>query len=146
MIFLWVVVVVLAIIIGWVVLSYNKLIRQNVRVNEAWSDIDVQLKRRYDLIPNLVSTVKGYAKQEKEILENVTKARAEAMNAKGPKEKQKGENQISEALKSIFAVAENYPNLKSNENFAKYDQVLTIPIYAIKTLFEESFFKSSLTD
>ena len=125
MVFIWVVVIVLVILVGWVILAYNKLIKQNVRTNEAWSDIDVQLKRRYDLIPNLVSTVKGYAKQEKEILENVTKARAEAMSAKGPKDKAKGENQIQEALKSIFAVAENYPNLKSNENFAKLQDELS---------------------
>jgi len=122
---IWIVGIILVVVVGWVILAYNKLIRQNVSVNEAWSDINVQLKRRYDLIPNLVSTVKGYAKQEKEVFENVTKARAEAMSAKGPKEKAKGENQIQEALKSIFAVAENYPTLKSNENFAKLQTELS---------------------
>ena len=125
MVFIWIVVGVLVLIVGWVIFAYNKLIKQNVRVDEAWSDIDVQLKRRYDLIPNLVSTVKGYAKQEKTVFENVTKARAEAMSAKGPKDKAKSENQIQEALKSIFAVAENYPTLKSNENFAKLQDELS---------------------
>ena len=97
----------------------------NVRTDEAWSDIDVQLKRRYDLIPNLIETVKGYATHEKAIFENVTKARSEALGAKGLADKAKAENQVTEALKSVFAVAEAYPDLKANENFAKLQDELT---------------------
>lgn len=96
---------------------YNGLVRLNVQADEAWSDITVQLKRRYDLIPNLVNSVKGYATHEKTVLEDVTKARADALNAKGVQETAKAENQFQETLKSLFAVAENYPQLKANENF-----------------------------
>jgi LemA protein len=94
-------------------------------VEEAWSDIEVQLKRRYDLIPNLVNTVKGYTKQESSVLENVTKARTMAMNAQSPQEKAKDENMLSGALKSLFAVAESYPDLKSNTNFLQMQSDLT---------------------
>lgn len=96
---------------------YNGLIKLKIRVEEAWSDIDVQMKRRLDLIPNLIETVKGYAKHEKGVFEEVTKARTEALNAQGPAETGKAENMLEGALKSIFAVAENYPDLKANENF-----------------------------
>ena len=96
---------------------YNGLVRLNVQADEAWSDITVQLKRRYDLIPNLVNSVKGYASHEKTVLEDVTKARTEALNAQGVQETAKAENQFQETLKSLFAVAENYPQLKANENF-----------------------------
>lgn len=96
---------------------YNSLIRKRNRVEEAWSDIEVQLKRRYDLIPNVVETVKGYAKHEKSLLENVTKARAQAMGANTMEEHAKAENFLSNTLKSLFAVAENYPDLKANANF-----------------------------
>ncbi|MEK6905957.1 MAG: LemA family protein, partial [Nanoarchaeota archaeon] len=111
----------IGIIIGVVVLLlviylYNSLVRLKVRVDNAWSQIDVQLKRRYDLIPNLVSTVKGYMKHEKGVLEEVTKARTSLMSG-SMQAKAKASNQITEALKSIFAVAENYPQLKANENF-----------------------------
>lgn len=99
------------------VFLYNSLIRSKNQVDEAWSDIEVQLKRRYDLIPNLVETVKGYAKQESSVLENVTKARNMAMNAGSMQEKLKDENMLSGALKSLFAVSEAYPDLKSNTNF-----------------------------
>lgn len=104
-------------IVGFVVGLYNSLVRLKVLVDEAWSGIDVQLKRRYDLIPNLVETVKGYAKHEKESLENITKLRTSAMNATNLEEKGKLENQLSGALKTLFAVAENYPDLKANQNF-----------------------------
>jgi LemA protein len=104
---------------------YNSLIRSRNRVDEAWSDIDVQLKRRYDLIPNLIETVKGYAKHEKEVFEKVTKARTEAMGAQTVVEKDKAENVLSGALKSLFAVAEAYPDLKANENFGKLQDELT---------------------
>jgi len=96
---------------------YNGLVRLNVRAQEAWSDITVQLKRRYDLIPNLVSTVKGYASHEKTVFEDVTNARAQAMQAQGPAEVGKAEGQFTQTLKSLFAVAEAYPDLKANENF-----------------------------
>ncbi len=96
---------------------YNSLVRKRNRVEEAWSDIEVQLKRRYDLIPNVVETVKGYAKHEKSLFENVTKARTQAMGATTLEEHAKAENMLSNTLKSLFAVAENYPDLKANANF-----------------------------
>jgi LemA protein len=96
---------------------YNGLVRLNVRSEEAWSDITVQLKRRYDLIPNLIETVKGYATHEKTVFEDVTKARSQALNAQGVQETAKAENMFEETLKSLFAVAEAYPQLKANENF-----------------------------
>ncbi len=99
----------------WGVSIYNGLIKLQVRTDEAWSDIDVQLKRRYDLIPNLINTVKGYATHERELFEKVTQARANAMNAQGQKEKGQAENMLAGTLKSLFAVAENYPQLKANE-------------------------------
>lgn len=107
------------------IVLYNSLIKSRNRVDEAWSDIEVQLKRRYDLIPNLVETVKGYAKQESSVLENVTRARSAAMGAGSMEEKLKDENQLSGALKSLFAVAESYPDLKSNQNFMQMQSDLT---------------------
>lgn len=114
----------LFIIIGFVVLIvlffwslYNGLVTARLRVKEAWSQIDVQLKRRSDLIPNLVETVKGYAKHEKSIFENVTKARSALLSAQSPKDKADANNQLAGALKSLFAVAENYPDLKASQNF-----------------------------
>lgn len=114
----------LAIVIG----MYNSLIRLKNRVEEAWSDIDVQLKRRYDLIPNLVETVKGYASHEKETFEKVTAARTAAMNAQeqGDAKKQaEAENMLSSTLKSIFALSENYPDLKANQNFLELQRELS---------------------
>jgi LemA protein len=102
---------------GWIVFTYNRLVTLKNRAKEAWSDIDIQLKRRYDLIPNLVETVKGYAAHEKEVFERIAEARAKAMGATGMKEKAEAENQLSQALKSLFAVVEAYPELKANENF-----------------------------
>jgi LemA protein len=104
---------------------YNGLIRLKNRVDEAWSDIDVQLKRRYDLIPNLVNTVKGYATHEQAVFENVTKARTAAMNAGTPAEKEGAENMLSGTLKTLFAVSENYPELKANQNFLELQRELT---------------------
>lgn len=121
MILIW---VLLAIVIIAVFL-YNSLVRAKNRVDEAWSDIEVQLKRRYDLIPNLVETVKGYAKQESGVLESVTKARSVAMNAGSMQERLKDENMLSGALKSLFAVSEAYPDLKSNTNFMQMQRDLT---------------------
>src|SRR5665213_102972 len=108
------IVVLLLIIIA---LTYNSLVRAKVRTDEAWSDITVQLKRRYDLIPNLVSTVQGYAKHEKTVFEDVTEARAQALNAQTVTEAAKADNQFQTALKSLFAVAEAYPDLKANQGF-----------------------------
>ena len=108
---------VLVLIVLFVVGVYNSLIRKRMRVKEAWADIDVQLKRRYDLIPNIVESVKGYATHEKTVFENVTKARSQAMQATGGANKMVAENQLSQTLKSLFAVAENYPELKANQNF-----------------------------
>jgi LemA protein len=113
----------LVVIIIWSI--YNGLITKRNRVEEAWSDIDVQLKRRHDLIPNLLETVKGYATHEKEVFEKVAEARASAVNAKGPVEQSEAENVLTGALKSVFAVAENYPTLKANENFQKLQDELT---------------------
>lgn len=109
--------IILGALVLWVVFVYNKFIRLRNRAEEAWSDIDVQLKRRYDLIPNLVNTVKGYATHESEAFEKVTKARAEAIGAGTRAEKSEKELGLSGALKSLFAVAEDYPDLKANENF-----------------------------
>ncbi len=109
---------VLVVIVLWAVFAYNGFVTLTNRVREAWSDIDVQLKRRYDLIPNLVATVKGYAAHEAGTLEKVTEMRTRAMNASTPTAKADAENQLSGALKTLFAVSENYPNLKANENFA----------------------------
>lgn len=117
MIILWIILAIVVVAALYLVLTYNGLVRLNVRVDEAWSDITVQLKRRYDLIPNLVSTVKGYAKHEKGVFEKVTEARANAMNAQGPAEAAKAENMLSDTLKSLFAVAEAYPDLKASQNF-----------------------------
>jgi LemA protein len=122
---LMIVLIIAGVLLLAVAAVYNSLIRSRNRVDEAWSDIDVQLKRRYDLIPNLIETVKGYAKHEKEVFEKVTKARTEAMGAQTVGEKDKAENVLSGALKSLFAVAEAYPDLKANENFGKLQDELT---------------------
>jgi len=113
---------VLIIVAGIVI--YNKLVRLRTTVKSSWSDIDVQLKKRYDLVPNLVETVKGYASHEKSVLENVTMARAAAMKASSPADKAKAENMFTETLKSLFAVAEAYPQLRANENFMQLQQQL----------------------
>ena len=108
----------------WGVFTFNRFVSLTTRVKEASSDIDVQSKRRYDLIPNLVETVKGYAAHEAGTLEKVTEMRTRAMNATMPAEKAQAENMLSGALKSLFAVSENYPNLKANENFLSLQQEL----------------------
>ena len=114
-----------AVILGYVVAAYNRLATLRVRTREALSDIDVQTKRRYDLIPNLVETVKGYMTHEREVLTKVTEARAAAANSQGgPLEKQGAENMLSETLKTLFAVAENYPDLKANTNFLELQREL----------------------
>lgn len=123
--FLWIVIGLIAFVALWLVQVYNSLIKLRNQTDEAWSDIDVQLKRRYDLIPNLLETVKGYAKHERELFENVTKARTAAMGAQGVEEKGKAENMLAGTLKSLFAVAENYPDLKANQNFLKLQDELS---------------------
>ncbi len=117
------VIVVLLVVFG---AMYNGLVRLNVRAQEAWSDITIQLKRRYDLIPNLVNTVQGYASHEKSVFEDVANARSQAMNAQGQgvKASADAENQFSQTLKSLFAVAENYPELKANQNFMQLQDEL----------------------
>jgi len=117
--------IVAAVVVLWIVALYNGLVRLKNRVDEAWSDIDVQLKRRYDLIPNLINTVKGYATHEKELLEKVTEARAKAINAGTMAEHEQAENMLTGALKSVFAVAENYPDLKANQNFLELQRELS---------------------
>ncbi len=116
-------VIVLAIL--WVAGSYNGLVTLKNRAKEAWADIDVQLKRRYDLIPNLVETVKGYAAHEKELFEKVTQARVSAMGAQGVQARGEAENMLSGTLKSLFAVSENYPDLKASTNFLALQNELT---------------------
>jgi LemA protein len=125
--------VVVGIVVGVIVLlivlvlvfMYNGLVRLRNRIDNAWSQIDVQLKRRYDLIPNLVNTVKGYAEHEKSTFEAVTQARANAISAQGPAQQAQAENVLSGALKSLFAVAEAYPDLKANQNFLNLQEELT---------------------
>jgi LemA protein len=121
--------VIIAIIAGAILLflwfTYNSLVTARMRIHEALAQIDVQLKRRADLIPNLVETVKGYAKHEKELLENITKARASLVKASTLEDKAAANNQLTETLKSLFAVSENYPQLKANENFLHLQEELT---------------------
>src|SRR5437016_1054919 len=113
----WIILFVLVLVLVFVIGMYNGLVQLKVRADSAWSDIDVQLKRRHDLIPNLVETVKGYAAHEKGTFENIAKFRSQAMQATGPADKAQAEGQLSGALKSLFAVAENYPELKASEQF-----------------------------
>ncbi|OGI22112.1 MAG: hypothetical protein A2808_03755 [Candidatus Moranbacteria bacterium RIFCSPHIGHO2_01_FULL_55_24] len=122
---LYVILGIVALLILFVIAIYNGLVRLKMRVEEAWSDIDVQLKRRYDLIPNLVNTVKGYAEHERELLEKVTQARTNAMQAGSGSAKAEAENMLSDTLKSLFAVAENYPDLKANQNFLELQRELS---------------------
>lgn len=114
----------LVLALAWLVYIYNLLIQLKQEVKEAWSDIEVQLKRRADLIPNLVETVKGYAVHEKGVLEGVTEARTKFINAHTPKEQMQAENFLSQTLKSLFAVSENYPDLKANQNFLELQKEL----------------------
>lgn len=122
-----IIIVVIVVLVAIGAAMYNGLVRLNQQASEAWSDITVQLKRRYDLIPNLVNTVKGYASHEKTVFEDVTKARVSAMSAqgKGIAETAKAENQFSQTMKSLFAVAENYPDLKASQNFQELQAELT---------------------
>ena len=124
-ILLYILVAVAVVIILWAIISYNGFVTLINRAKEAWSDIDVQLKRRYDLIPNLINTVKGYATHESGTFEKITEARTKAMGATGVADKAQAENQLAGTLKSLFAVAENYPELKANENFLELQRELS---------------------
>lgn len=125
LIILLVIVGVIVLLVLWVVGMYNGLARARLRVQEAWSAIDIQLRRRASLIPNLVETVKGYAAHEREVLENVTRARAMLETAHGAREAAQADNALTQALRSLFAVVENYPDLKANQNFLELQRELT---------------------
>jgi len=120
----WILLAVLVILALWSVGIYNSLVRLRKRCDNAWAQIDVQLKRRYDLIPNLVETAKGYLKHEREVLENVTKARQQAIDASGVADQAQAENFLSQTLRSLFAVAESYPDLKANTNMLALQEEL----------------------
>lgn len=124
----WILIIIVILVVFFLLIYfgyYNRIIRLENRIDNSWAQIDVQLKRRADLIPNLIETVKGYMKHEREVLENVTKARTALMNAKTPQENMDANNMLTGALKTLFAVAENYPNLKANENFLNLQDELT---------------------
>lgn len=123
---------------------YNNLVTLRLRVKEAWSQIDVQLQRRADLIPNLVESVKGYVKHEKQVLENVTKARSALLSATGPKAKASANDHLVSALKTLFAVAENYPQLKANENFMQLQKELSDT--EDKVAFARQFYNTAIAD
>jgi LemA protein len=125
MIAVWIVLAILVLLVLYVIVSYNSLVRVRNRTDDSWSQIDVQLRRRYDLIPNLVETVKGYAAHERQTFEAVTQARTQGINAQGVAEQAQAENMITGALKSLFAVAEAYPELKANQNFLALQEELT---------------------
>lgn len=120
----YIVLIVVAVVVLWVIFAYNRLITLVNRCEEAWSDIDVQLKRRHNLIPNLVETAKAYASHEKEVFEKVTEARNKAVNAENVQGQKQAENQLTGALKSLFAVSEDYPKLQSSENFLELQKEL----------------------
>jgi LemA protein len=122
---LWILIIILAGVLAFFLWAYNSLVRHRNQVKEAWSDISVQLKRRYDLIPNVIETVKGYARHEKEAFESVTTARSQALGAGTTQEHAKAENALSASLKSLFAVAESYPELKANTNFLELQRELS---------------------
>lgn len=144
MVVLWVILGIIVVVGLWFVAVYNGLIGLKNRTQEAWSDIDVQLKRRYDLIPNLVEAVKGYASHEKNVFTEVTKARTAAMEAKGLADKADKENVLSDTLKSLFAVAENYPELKASTNFLQLQEALTETEDKIET--SRRFYNANVRD
>jgi LemA protein len=137
-------IVAIALVLLYLLFVYNSLVTAKNRIAEAFSQIDVQLKRRTDLIPNLVETVKGYAKHEKELLENVTKARTSLMTAGSTHEKADANNMLSDTLKSLFAVAENYPDLKASSNFHKLQEELSDT--ENKIAYSRQFFNSNVLD
>jgi LemA protein len=125
MVWVWVLVAIVAVLLFWLVAAYNGLVRNRNRVDNAWSQVEVQLKRRYDLIPNVVETVKGYASHEQQTFERVTQARNAAQAAQGPAQQAEAENFLTSALRQLFAVAEAYPELRASENFAGLQQELS---------------------
>ncbi|HZD18742.1 MAG TPA: LemA family protein [Actinomycetota bacterium] len=125
MLALWIVLGVVGVLLLFVVLTFNRLVRLRNRVDNAWAGIDVQLRRRYDLIPNLVETVKGYASHERKLFEEVTRARSEGIDAGGVEQQARAENELTRGLRRLFAVAEAYPQLKANENFLALQEELT---------------------
>lgn len=141
---IWIIIIVVILIIIGVIFIYNRLVTMRNRVDESWADIDVQLKRRYDLIPNLVETVKGYAAHEKEVFEKVTEARAGAISASSPLEQASAEDMLSRAMKSLFAVAENYPTLRASENFKELQEELTDTENKIE--YSRRFYNSNVRD
>ncbi len=141
---LFIIIIIAGIAIFYFWMLYNSLITAKVRIQEALSHIDVQLKRRTDLIPNLLETVKGYAKHEKELLENITKARTSLMSAKTTHDKAEANNMLSDTLKSLFAVAENYPDLKANQNFGKLQDELSDT--ENKIAYSRQFYNSNVMD
>ncbi len=141
---LWVVLAVVAVFVLWTVFTYNKLVTLKNRVQNAWSQIDVQLKKRFDLVPNLVETVKGYAKHERETFETITRARAAMANAKGVKDAAAADNLLTGALKTLFAVAENYPQLRANENFKHLQEELSG--LESKIAYARQFYNDSTTE
>lgn len=136
--------VVVLIIVGFLWMTYNGLVQRRIRVKEAWAGIDVQLKRRSSLIPNLVETVKGYAAHEKQIFENVAAARAGLMNAQGPAAAAQADNMLTQALGRLFAVAEAYPDLKANTNFLELQRELTDT--EDKIAYSRQFYNSNVSD
>ncbi|MGH2597541.1 MAG: LemA family protein [Actinomycetota bacterium] len=122
---IWVVLGVVVVLLLWAVLTFNRLVTLRTRVDNGWSQIDVQLRRRHDLIPNLVETVKGYAEHEREVFEHVTEARTRAMGAKGMNDQAQAEDAVTAGLGRLIAVAENYPDLKANQNFLALQEELT---------------------
>src|SRR5438445_2779218 len=122
---LWIVLGLIALVVLYGIYAYNRLVRLRVNVDNAWSQIDVQLRRRYDLIPNLIESVKGYAGHEREVFERVTRARSQAQEASGVRGQADAENQVSRSLRQLLAVAENYPDLKANQNFLALQEELT---------------------
>ena len=124
MIGVWIIIALIGLVFLWAIYTFNRLVVLRTRIDNAWAQIDVQMRRRFDLIPNLVETVKGYAAHERETLENVTQARAAMAQAQTVQEQAQAQNMITSALKSLFAVAEQYPNLKANENFMMLQEEL----------------------
>ena len=144
LIVLIVAVALIALILLWIWAIYNSLVRLRQRVRESWSGIDVQLKRRSSLIPNLVETVKGYAQHEQQVLENVTRARAMLDTAKSPGEAAQADNMLTGALRSLFAVSENYPQLKANQNFLELQRELTDT--ESKIAYSRQFYNTNVRD
>lgn len=140
----WIIGGIVGVVLLYLWFLYNSLVTAKARIAEALSHIDVQLKRRTDLIPNLIETVKGYAKHEKELFENVTKARTQLMHARSPEAKAEANNFLTDTLKSLFAVAENYPNLRANENFGKLQDELSDT--ENKIAYSRQFYNSNVLD